>query len=141
VTATPRARPAERYGDRVTAGGRPQRWPWVAVACFTALVVGFAAWSALRGAATDVHSSDIGVRALDPGTAEVTWSVHPPTGRGAVCTIRALNARIDVVGRLDVEVSAEQVRREGDAGTLRVTTRLRTSEPAVGGGVKACLVR
>ncbi len=113
----------------------------MAVVCFTALVVAFAAWSALRRAGSDVHSSDIGVRAVDPGTAEVTWSVHPPVGRGAVCTVRALNARIDEIGRLDVEVSAEQVRRDGDAGTLLLTTRLRTSEPAVGGGVKACLAR
>jgi len=141
MTATRPTRPADRYGDRSPGGGGVRRRPWVAVSGFAAVVVAFAAWSALQGARSDVHSSDIGVRALDPGTAEVTWSVHPPAGRGAVCTVRALNARIDEVGRLDVEVSADQVTRDGDAGTLRLTTRLRTSEPAVGGGVKACLVR
>jgi hypothetical protein len=144
VSATPQLRPADRYGDRVDKGGRAtgrQRWPWVAVACFTVIVVGFAAWSALRGAGSDVYSSDLGVRVIDAGTAEVTWSVHPPAGRGAVCTIRALNARLDEIGRLDVEVSAASVTRDGTAGTLRLTTRLRTSEPAVGGGAKACLAR
>ena len=141
MTAAPQARPADRYGDRVEHSVRSRRWPWVAVACFTAVVVGFAAWAALRGAGSDVHTADVGVRAVDPGTAEVTWSVHPPAGRGAVCTIRALNARIDEIGRLDVEVTAAQVSRDGTAGTLRLTTTLRTSEPAVGGGVKACLVR
>ena len=53
----------------------------------------------------------------------------------------AVNARLDEVGRLDVEVSADQVKRDGEEGSLRVVTRLRTSEGATGGGVKTCLVR
>ena len=136
----PPSRPADRYGDRPASPQRTRGLLWV-LAGFTALIVAFAGWSALRGAVTTVHSSDLAVHAIDSGTAEVTWSVRPPAGRGAVCTVRAVNARLDEVGRLDVEVSADQVKRDGEEGSLRVVTRLRTSEGATGGGVKTCLVR
>ena len=65
----------------------------------------------------------------------VTFDVTMAAGKRAVCTVRALNSRFTEVGAVDVGVGPSS------ENTIRTRVRVPTSELAVTGTVKACVVK
>lgn len=128
----PVALPAGRYGG-TTRRGRVTMWALGGTMAL--LLVAWAAWVAVGVARQPVQWSDAIAAARPDGSVEVTFQVTIKPGRTAVCTVEALNVGFDRVGVVDVTV--------GPAITERITVRaiVPTSERAVSGDVKACVVR
>ncbi len=125
-------RPAGRYGERRTVS-RP-----VAVGAAVAAVLAAVAWFAYiafgpgnRG----VHVVDVGYRVTGATSVSVTFEVQKDPDRTAICTVRAQNGRFAEVGLVDVRVGPART------GAVTVTTVVPTSERAVSGNVKACVLR
>jgi len=125
---------ADRYGLRAEprTEGRRRR---VVIAAAVAIVVavGLVAWAAF--------SREDSVSWLDRGvsttadTATVTFQVSLPRGAQATCTVRVVNEVRLEVGRTDVVVGPS------DETVIRGQVTMRTSEPAVDGGVRDCVRR
>lgn len=125
---------ADRYGRTRRDPGRTRRLLLSALAAFLAAVVGLAAWSALSRPDRVVWT-DLGITVTADDAATVTFQVALPPDRQAVCTVRVVNEVHADVGRRDVVVGP------APQGVLRTEVRLRTSERATAGGVRACTVR
>jgi hypothetical protein len=127
----------ERYGRR--APGAARRWPLVvAGVLLLALAVGWGLWVARTVAAQPVTWQDVGFAVRGDERTEVTFDVRfdgdLPADADAVCTLRALNQVRAEVGLVDVTVGP------ASRGTIRTTASVPTSERAVTGLVKECVV-
>lgn len=128
---TPAAPPAGRYGPAPD----PRRRRLVVAGLVTLGVLGVAAavWLGLASAAAPVHWSQVGFRIDGPDAVDVTFQVtRADPSTPARCTVEAQNSAHGQVGVVEVEVPAS-----ADA-TVRLTTTVRTSEPAVTGLVTSC---
>lgn len=125
---------ADRYGRRA----HPVRTRRVLAAALAVFVVGFlafAVWVVYRQSQDAVTWTDLGVEVVADDAATVTFQVNLPPGATAVCAVRAVNEIRTEVGRRDVVVGPSP------SGIERVEARLRTTERADGGGVRACVLR
>jgi hypothetical protein len=107
----------------------------VTLAVFVVAVLGFAGWVSLERSRSGVNWIELGVVPHGSRSATVSFQVSLPSGRSAVCTVRAVNDALTEVGRTDVVVGP------APTGQVRLSTTVRTAETATGGGVKACVVR
>jgi hypothetical protein len=99
--ATPTARPAHRYGDRV----RSRSWAvWLGIAC----LVGVAAvgWLLFRISTDAIRSSLVAWQTPAGGALPVTIEVVRRPGTEVTCDLVALDIRRVVVGQVSVDIPA-----------------------------------
>lgn len=128
----------ERYGRRPDRGRRARTLLVAAGVLLAGLAAGWGAWVAHIVTDRPVTWEDIGFEVTGDAATRVTFDVHlagdlPPDAR-AICTVRALNHTMAEVGLRDVTVGPASRR------TLRTTVEIPTSERAVTGTVKECVV-
>ena len=128
----------ERYGRR-PGGRRARRGLALGAAVLAAVAVGWGAWVSHRLTSDAVTWQDVGFDVTGDAPTRVTFDVHfapdLPAGARAVCTVRALNEVMAEVGLLDVTVGPASQR------SVRATVEVPTSERAVTGLVKECVVK
>ena len=88
-----------------------------------------------RHSSRSASGSVVGYTVLSDSSVEVRFDVRRPTGRAAVCVVRARDAQGRQVGTADVPVPATP------AGTVRVERVLATDSRASTGEVDRCVVR
>ncbi|WP_168202625.1 MULTISPECIES: DUF4307 domain-containing protein [Georgenia] len=125
-----RAALAARYGLPPDAATRRRRR--VLLAALALLAV--AAFVVLAVVSTDepVRADEAALTVVDDSAVEVSLLVHREPGTEAECTVLALNSRFAQVGVARVPVPAS------DERSTLVTTRVATTEPAVGARVQEC---
>lgn len=126
----------ERYGRR---GGPGSRALLVAAGVVLgALAVAWGLWVARGVAAEPLTWQDVGFAVRGDDRTDVTFDVHFDADLAgdaeAVCTLRALNQVRAEVGLRDVTVGP------ASRGSVRTTMTVPTSERAVTGLVKECVV-
>ena len=126
------ARLDARYGRRPQRDHR--RLLAAGVAAFVAVALVWAAWSILVLVRTGLSWRDTGSDLSDPAVARLTFEVTRADGAEAVCSVRATAADGEVVAWADVRVPP-------GGPTVSATATLRTTRPAAGGGVVACVRR
>lgn len=131
MTSPAAARP-DRYGTPRRLG---RRGAAVLVAVAIAAGVAWAAWVAWSDTDYRLTWTDVSFDVVDEGTTLVTFEVNRNPGVTVVCTVRALNAGYTEVGLVDVTVPPATARGS------RAEARVPTSERAVAGTVKDCVVR
>lgn len=130
--AAPR-RPEGRYGP--VRRGPDRRTATLAAAAALALAVGWAAYISFGPGRDRVTFQDIGWSVPSQDRVEVRFEVQKDPAATAVCTVRALNRGFTEVGIADVTVGPAARR------ATTVTAVVPTTEQAVSGNVKACVVR
>jgi hypothetical protein len=126
-------RPAGRYGpDRP---GPNRRLAAAAAVGAVLLAVGWFAYLAFGPGDRGVHVLDLGYRVTADTSIEVTFEVQKDPGATAVCRVRALNLGFAEVGLSDVRVGP------ADDGATTLTAVVPTTERAVSGNVKACVLQ
>ena len=131
MTAT--ALPPGRYGP--APDPRRRRRTVAALVALGVLGVAVVVWLGLGAAQTPVHWSPVGFRIDGAESVEVTYDVTRLDPSMTVeCRVEALNTSHAQVGVVVVEVPPSS------DGTVRRTTTVRTSEPAVTGVVDSCWV-
>lgn len=124
------APPEGRYGPPADPRAR-RRWV-IALWALGVAGVGLAVWLGLRVADTPVTWQDVGFR-LEADQVEVVTDVTRTDPSVAVsCRIEALSRSHAQVGVVVVDVPPSEAR------TVRLTTTVRTSSPAVTGVVDQC---
>ena len=128
----------ERYGRRPGGGRRTRVILVVAGTLLGALAVAWGAWVSQTVTSRPLTWQDIGFEVTGDSAVRVTFDVRfdgdLPDDAQAVCTVRALNHVTAEVGLRDVTVGP------ASAGVLRATADVPTSERAVTGLVKDCVV-
>lgn len=129
--AAPTQVPADRYGTaRTMPAGRVRALLWA----LGAVALAGAVWLGLGAAATPVTWQDVGFT-LEDESVEVVFEVNRTRPATPVrCTLEALNHSYAQVGVLDVDIAP------GTERSVRLAATVRTSEPAVTGLVKGCVV-
>lgn len=125
------APPAGRYGR--PAGPRSRRAVialWLLGAAATAVAV----WLGLGTAATPVTWQQVGFTVGDGEVEVVADITRPDPSVPVTCRLEALSRSHAQVGVVEVDVPA------GDDRTVRLTSTVRTAEPAVTGVVETCWV-
>jgi Domain of unknown function (DUF4307) len=98
--ATPAARPADRYGDRV----RRRSWVlWLGIGLLLAAAVG---WLVFRISTDAVRSSLVAWQTASGDVLSVTIEVVRRPGTDVTCDLVALDIRRVVVGQVNVNVPA-----------------------------------
>lgn len=124
--------PAGRYGPEPDPATRRRRvlalWALGVVSLLTAV------WFGVGAAQTPVSWQDVGFRIDGAEQVEVVFDVTRSDPTAEVrCRVEARNASHAQVGVLTVEIPTQSM-------AIRVTTTVRTSEPAVTGLVDSCWV-
>lgn len=129
--AGPLTRPAGRYGRSQPPSRRTMSLVGgILVISLTAWV----GWIAVAGSGTAVRYAMLSDSVVGPGRTDVTFQITMDPGERAVCTVRARNANLTVVGWVDVPVGPSADR------TFTASVRVPTMEQASGGEVKACVL-
>jgi hypothetical protein len=123
----------ERYGRRPPGRGRVVLV--AALALVAACAVAWAVWAVAGLSRASVSVGQVTVDASDPGLVRVSFEVSVPSGRSAVCAVRATDAAGGVVGWTDVHLAPD------GSGAATAAVAVRTSMPATGGGVRDCIAR
>jgi Domain of unknown function (DUF4307) len=98
--ATPAARPADRYGDRV----RRRSWAlWLGIGLLLAAAVG---WLVFRISTDAVRSSLVAWQTPSGDVLSVTVEVVRRPGTNVTCDLVALDIRRVVVGQVNVDIPA-----------------------------------
>ena len=128
----------ERYGRRPSGARRSRALLVAGGLLLGALAVGWAAWVAQTVTDRPVTWQDVGFEVTGDTVTRVTFDVRfagdLPDDASAVCTIRALNEVKAEVGLRDVTVGP------ASRTAVRTTVEVATSERAVMGQVKECVV-
>jgi Domain of unknown function (DUF4307) len=124
----------ERYGRR-PPGRRRRTLLVTALAVVAVAALAWAVWAVAGLSRAAVSVGEVRVDASDPGLVRVSFEVIVPSGRPAVCAVRATDAAGGVVGWTDVRVVP------GGSGATTAEVAVRTSLPATGGGVRDCIAR
>lgn len=128
----------ERYGRRPGGGGRARVLLVVAGTLLAALAVAWGAWVSQTVTSKPLTWQDIGFEVTGDTAVRVTFDVRfdggLPDDAQAVCTVRALNQVMAEVGLRDVTLGP------ASRGGVRATVDVATSERAVTGMVKECVV-
>ena len=122
-----------RYGRR--PGRHPPRMVIAALAVAGVLALAWAVWAGGTVTRARIDSRATAVDTSDPAVVRVSIEVTQAGGRATVCSVRATDADGQVVGWVDVPVPATA------SGTATATAAVRTTRPAAGGGVVACVRR
>ena len=129
----------ERYGRRPGARGRARVLLVVAGALLAGLAVAWGAWVSHTVTDKPLTWQDIGFEVTGDTAVRVTFDVRfagdLPDDAQAVCTVRALNQVMAEVGLRDVTLGP------ASKGAVRATVDVPTSERAVTGLVKDCVVQ
>ncbi|QEO09571.1 DUF4307 domain-containing protein [Protaetiibacter larvae] len=96
------------------------------------VVIAWVIWVGLLGPAASLDTNDIGFEATSPSSVEVRWELTAPAGSAVSCAVKAVSEKHAVVGWKVVEVEPST------ATSRRLSTTLRTSEPAVSGLIYRC---
>ena len=129
----------ERYGRR--PGGRKRARVLLVVAgvLLAGVAVAWGAWVSHTVTSTPLTWQDIGFEVTGDTSVRVTFDVRfagdLPDDAQAVCTVRALNQVMAEVGLRDVTLGP------ASKGAVRATVDVATSERAVTGLVKECVVQ
>jgi hypothetical protein len=98
--ATPAARPADRYGDRV----RRRSWAlWLGIGLLLAAAVG---WLVFRISTDAIRSSLVAWQTPSGDVLSVTVEVVRRPGTNVTCDLVALDIRRVVVGQVNVDIPA-----------------------------------
>lgn len=128
----------ERYGRRPGRGGRSRVILLVVGTLLAALAVAWGAWVSQTVTSKPLTWQDIGFEVTGDTAVRVTFDVRfdggLPDDAQAVCTVRALNQVMAEVGLRDVTLGP------ASRGGVRATVDVPTSERAVTGLVKECVV-
>jgi hypothetical protein len=128
----------ERYGRRPGHGGRARVILLVVGTLLAALAVAWGAWVSQTVTSKPLTWQDIGFEVTGDTAVRVTFDVRfdggLPDDAEAVCTVRALNQVLAEVGLRDVTLGP------ASRGAIRTTVDVPTSERAVTGLVKECVV-
>ncbi len=130
--ATPSDDVAARYGP--TRGAKPSRARIVVLAAVALLVAVCFVWVSVEFSDRDARWRDVSFRSIDDDTAEATFEVFADTGTTLRCVVRAVDAELADVGRVEVDVGPVV------AGAARETVVIRTLRPAVGASVGICVL-
>lgn len=118
---------------RAWHGAGPARRRYVVVGIvLTVLGIAMASWWGVSSAAGKPHWQTVAYDVEDATTVMVRFDVTRPADMPLVCTVEAQETGHGVVGRNDVTVPG------GEAGQVRIETRVRTSSLAVYGSVRRC---
>ena len=123
-----------RYGR---TANRRRRNIIFAVAFGGAIVVVFGAWAIWVGLFQPTASIDFdstGQSSVTPSELKVNWQVSVNPGTVTECAIQALDTNFGIVGWKIVVLPASSV------STRRVSTIVRTAQPAVEGNVYQCWI-
>lgn len=124
--------PPGRYGREPSGRSRALRLAVVAV--LGLLAAGWLIWTGLHNANRDVRWSDIGYSVRDDGATTVTFDVVKDADRSARCWVHALNRHYAPVGVAEVEIGP------APDTVVRTTANVRTTERAVSGLVRECMI-
>ena len=128
----------ERYGRRPGGGRRGRVLLVVVGTLLAALAVAWGAWVSQTVTDRPLTWQDIGFEVTGDTAVRVTFDVRfdgsLPDDAQAVCTVRALNEVMAEVGLRDVTLGP------ASRGGVRATVDVPTSERAVTGLVKECVV-
>ena len=124
-------RPADRYRRPATPN---RRLVAVIGGILVIFLTGWLGWIALSMSDNPVSFSLTGQEVPSPTEAVVTFQVSMDPGRRAVCTVRATDSAMTIVGWTDAPVGPSSQR------TFTVTVRVPTMQQAAGGEVKACVL-
>jgi hypothetical protein len=123
-----------RYG-RTT--NRRRRNIVFAVVVGGVIVVVFAAWAIWVGLFQPTASIDFdstGQTRVAPNELRVSWQLSVDAGTPAECAIQALDVNFGIVGWKVVSIPATSL------GSRRLSTVVRTAQPAVSGNVYQCWI-
>ncbi|WP_307817553.1 DUF4307 domain-containing protein [Nocardia acididurans] len=124
-------RPADRYG---ISRRKTPRWLPYALGVFViaaGVVVAFLGYRTYGP--KDIEPERLGYTVVDDSTVDVDFKVtRQDPGKPIVCYVRALTGDSTEVGRREVLIPAS------DSGTVRLTTRLRTTERAGAANIYGC---
>jgi hypothetical protein len=123
-----------RYGRTVN---RCRRNITFAIIFGGAILVVFAAWAIWVGLFQPTASIDFdstGQSSVAPGELKVNWQVSVGPGTVTECAIQALDVNFGIVGWKIVELPASSL------SSRRVSTIVRTAQPAVEGNVYQCWI-
>ncbi|OBK89970.1 DUF4307 domain-containing protein [Mycobacterium sp. 1165178.9] len=133
MTESPMSRPEARYG-RSRLSRIPRRWVIVtlgALVVVAGLVVALAGYH--RFGTSDVKGTMAGYRVIDDQTASITISVtRSDPSRPVDCIVRVRSQDGSETGRRELLVPPS------DAGTVQVTTTVKSFEPPVVADIYGC---
>jgi hypothetical protein len=122
----------QRYGR---TRGRRLRARWLAVIVGSgviAVAIVWVIWVGLFTTSASIDTEDVGYVVIDPHTIDVRSQVSTDANTAVTCSVEALNEKFAIVGWKVVKLPPVSARNRV------ITTRLRTSEPAVTGLIGSC---
>ncbi|MFC9893744.1 DUF4307 domain-containing protein [Nocardia sp. NPDC127579] len=129
--STAAARHADRYGEVPRV-----RRPWIAVALSAAVVVagvGVAALGYQKYGPKDIEAEGLGYQQIDDSTMTVRFKVtRKDPGQPVVCFVRVMSSDSAEIGRREVLIPPQE------AGTVELTTTVRSSSRPSAGNVYGC---
>lgn len=129
--ARPLTRPADRYGR----SGMPSQRTMVLIGGILVIsLTAWVGWVTVAGSSSPVRYAMLSDNIVGQTRTDVTFQVTMNPGEQAICTVRARNAGLTVVGWTDITVGPSPDR------TFTASAQVPTMEQASGGEVKACVL-